>query len=54
VPPDDASALAAALRRLLEDEALRADLARRSAARGAALPLWKDAARAVARTVLEP
>jgi glycosyltransferase involved in cell wall biosynthesis len=48
VPPGDAGALAAALRRVMEDPALRAALAERAHAAGQALPRWSDAAARVA------
>lgn len=47
VPPDDAAALAAALARVLDDAACRADMAKASARAGAALPGWDEAARLV-------
>ncbi len=45
VPPGDATALAAALRRVLDDAALRTRLAAGAARRARALPRWPDAAR---------
>ncbi len=48
VPPGDAVALAAALRRILCDPALRGRLADGAARAGAALPRWADAAALVA------
>ena len=45
VPPDDAPAFAAALRRVLTQPALRADLSARSSACAARLPDWEDAGR---------
>lgn len=45
VPVDDPAAFAAALRRVLVDEGMRAGLARASAAAGALLPSWRDTAR---------
>lgn len=47
VPPDDADAFAAALARVLDDGAARTAMAAASAAAGAALPTWADAARVV-------
>lgn len=51
VPPGDAAALGAALRRILLDPALRTSCADRSWAAGAALPRWADTADAVAGVV---
>ncbi len=51
VPPGDAAALGAALRRILLDPALRTSCADRSRAAGAALPRWADTAEAVAGVV---
>ncbi|MGG7566429.1 glycosyltransferase family 4 protein [Rhodovulum sp. DZ06] len=48
VPPDDAEALAGALRRVLTDRAEADRMAAASAARAAALPTWEDAARIAA------
>lgn len=45
VPPDDAGAFAKALANLLEVEPLRQSYAAKSAALGAQLPKWQDAAR---------
>jgi glycosyltransferase involved in cell wall biosynthesis len=45
VPPGDAPALAAALRRLLTDAALRRELAAGAASAGATLPSWDDTVR---------
>lgn len=47
-PPDDVDAFAAALRRLLTDDALRRSLAKGAAEAGAALPDWAETARLVA------
>ncbi len=44
VPVDDPEAFAAALRRVLVDDGMRAGLARASAAAGALLPSWRDTA----------
>ena len=52
LPPGDAAATAAALRRLLTDPAARARRAEGAARAGAALPGWDDTAR-IASTVLE-
>ena len=49
VPPDDAFAFAAALRRVLTDPAEHARLAGAAAAAGAALPGWADTAAVFAR-----
>ncbi|MEO1687921.1 MAG: glycosyltransferase family 4 protein [Pseudomonadota bacterium] len=48
VPPDDAAALAEALRPLLADAAARAPLAAASRARAERFPRWEDAARTLA------
>jgi glycosyltransferase involved in cell wall biosynthesis len=48
VPPGDAAALAAALRRAITDPDLRAALAAGSRRAGAALPGWDDTAAALA------
>jgi len=48
VPPDDAAALAAALRRLIGDRALRRRLADGAFTAGQALPSWQDTARIIA------
>jgi glycosyltransferase involved in cell wall biosynthesis len=49
VPPDDVPALAAALRRLIEDRAERERLA--TAARAAALPTWRGSAELFAQAI---
>ncbi|WYK05981.1 glycosyltransferase [Cereibacter sphaeroides f. sp. denitrificans] len=52
VPPDDPTAFAAALRRLLEDAATRQRLAGAATRAGGALPRWADTA-AIAGVVLD-
>lgn len=51
VPPDDAEALATALRILLIEPAYRATLAAGAEAAGAALPSWDDTARQIAKAL---
>ncbi len=51
VPPGDATAFAAALRRLLTEPALRNGMASASHERGAALPGWDDTARIMAGVI---
>ncbi|MEL7164835.1 MAG: glycosyltransferase family 4 protein [Pseudomonadota bacterium] len=51
VPPDDADAFAAALRRLLTDPAAATALTDRARAKAATLPTWQDAARAFAGVI---
>jgi glycosyltransferase involved in cell wall biosynthesis len=51
VPPDDASACAGALRRLLQDPALRRSMGAAAHAHAATLPGWEDTARIVAETL---
>jgi glycosyltransferase involved in cell wall biosynthesis len=45
IPPDDVPALAAALRRLIENADERAELAAGAAAAAAHLPTWQDSAK---------
>lgn len=52
VPPDDAPAFAEALRQMLCDDAAHARIAQVSAATGAALPQWTDAAKVMARALM--
>lgn len=51
VPPDDPGAFAAALRSVLTDAALSADMAARAAAAGHALPQWTQTAAVFARVI---
>jgi len=51
VPPNDSKAFAGALRRVLTDETLRANLASAAWRHGEALPRWKDTASIVARAL---
>ena len=51
VPPDDVETLAAGLRAILTDAALRGQLAAKSRARAQTLPGWLDTARIVADTL---
>ena len=51
VPPDDASALAAALRRLIGDAAERGRLAAAAGAAAARLPTWRQSAECFARAI---
>jgi glycosyltransferase involved in cell wall biosynthesis len=44
VPPGDVAALTAALRRIVGDEALRAQLGDAAARRASAFPTWEDTA----------
>jgi glycosyltransferase involved in cell wall biosynthesis len=44
VPPDDVDALTAALRRLVDDDALRARMGTAAARRAATFPTWEDSA----------
>lgn len=53
VPPGDAGALGAALRRLLEDGALRRRMADAAWTAGQGLPRWEDTARRVAGVIKE-
>ncbi|WP_285294434.1 glycosyltransferase family 4 protein [Aureimonas altamirensis] len=53
VPPDDAPAFAAALRRLLEDRPLRQAMAVAARRHGAALPGWDETARIVAGVIAQ-
>lgn len=52
VPPDDVTALTAALERLTRDPDLRARLSHEAAARGAALPTWAQTRRALREALL--
>ena len=51
VPPDDANALATALRRLIGDKAERARLAAAAGAAAARLPTWRQSAERFARAI---
>jgi glycosyltransferase involved in cell wall biosynthesis len=51
VPPDDASALAAALRRLIVEPKERAHLSAAASAASVSLPTWRDAAEAFLRVI---
>ena len=51
VPPDDAAALAQALRRLISDRAERRSLAMNARAAAARLPTWQDSARLFAGAI---
>jgi glycosyltransferase involved in cell wall biosynthesis len=51
VPPDDAMALAAALRRLITDSAERGQLAAAARAAAKRLPMWQESARLFARAI---
>jgi glycosyltransferase involved in cell wall biosynthesis len=51
VPPDDAAALAQALRRLISDRAERQRLAMKARAAAAQLPTWQDSARLFAGAI---
>ena len=51
VPPDDAPAFAAAMRRVLTDHALRAQMAAAATAAGSALPRWSDTAAVMGRVL---
>jgi glycosyltransferase involved in cell wall biosynthesis len=51
VPPDDAPALARALRRLISDRVERQRLAMTARASAARLPTWEDSARRFSRTI---
>jgi len=53
VPPGDQSALTAAIRRLLDEPALRRRLADASWAAGQKLPRWEDTARTIAGVIRE-
>lgn len=53
VPPDDADALAAAIRRWLDDESLRTTLRRAATQRRAMLPTWSATAQRVAGVLAE-
>ncbi len=53
VPPGDAAALQRALRRAIDDAALRARLADAAWAAGQMLPRWTDAAATIARVIKE-
>ena len=53
VPPEDAQALAGALRRLFEDPALRQRLTRGAQAAGLRLPTWERSSAAFAAALLE-
>ncbi|MCA1284261.1 glycosyltransferase family 4 protein [Salipiger bermudensis] len=50
-PPDDPESFADHLRRLLSDDAARAELARRARAEGRALPRWSDTAAIMGRVL---
>jgi glycosyltransferase involved in cell wall biosynthesis len=51
VPPDDADALARALRRVIGDPAERQRLAMKARAAAAQLPTWQDSARLFAGAI---
>jgi glycosyltransferase involved in cell wall biosynthesis len=51
VPPDDAAALAEALRRLLDDPAERRERGEAAIDHARALPSWNDTARRVAEAI---
>lgn len=53
VPPDDADALASALRRLLTNTRLRQDLRRQAQEAATRLPTWSESAQRVAATLKE-
>lgn len=53
VPPGDAAALGSAIRRMIDDAALRARIADAAWATGQRLPSWDDTARLISETLLE-